>query len=113
MKKYIRKRLDDRHRVRNRRESGIPVAEQAKQGFAVFQHSFHRHVSAVDLNGAGKADLVLTVVAQSGAVILLGNGHGTFQPNVTYTAGRYPFAFATQDVNGDGNVGAPAKRAGC
>jgi len=61
-------------------------------------------IAALDLNGDGKADLILTVVSQSGAVILLGNGDGTFHADVTYTSGRYPFAFATGDVNNDGNI---------
>jgi FG-GAP-like repeat/Abnormal spindle-like microcephaly-assoc'd, ASPM-SPD-2-Hydin len=61
-------------------------------------------IAALDLNADGKQDIVLTVSAQSGAVVLLGNGDGTFQPSVTYTSGRSPFAFAARDVNNDGII---------
>src|SRR5207248_183153 len=34
--------------------------------------------------------------------ILLGNGDGTFQPPVDYTAGTWPLFVAVGDFNGDG-----------
>lgn len=61
------------------------------------------NVVGVDLNNDGKLDLVLSVVSQ-GAAVFLGNGDGTFQPEVDYAIGGYPVAFAVQDLNGDGNL---------
>jgi hypothetical protein len=60
-------------------------------------------VQALDINGDGRTDLVLTDVFQGGALVFLGNGNGTFQPPVTYATGTYAFGLAIQDVNGDGN----------
>jgi len=62
-----------------------------------------------DFNGDGRTDLA---VANSGAVnsgdndvsILLGNGDGTFQNQVTYAVGSYPVALVTGDFNGDGRT---------
>jgi len=61
-------------------------------------------IVALDLNADGKQDLILTDVSEGGALVLLGNGDGTFQPPVNYASGSYPFAFAAKDVNGDGNI---------
>ena len=36
--------------------------------------------------------------------VLLGNGDGTFQPQVTYAVGRAPDAIVTGDFNGDGRT---------
>ena len=36
--------------------------------------------------------------------MLLGNGDGTFQPAVSYTAGFEPFSVAVGDFNGDGKL---------
>jgi hypothetical protein len=60
-------------------------------------------VVALDLNGDGKQDLVLTNPGSGGVVILLGNGDGTFKPLVGYTTGIQPLALVAQDVNGDGH----------
>jgi hypothetical protein len=61
-------------------------------------------IQALDVNGDGKQDLILSDVGEGGALILLGNADGTFQTPLNYTTGRYPFAFVAEDVNGDGNV---------
>jgi hypothetical protein len=56
-----------------------------------------------DVNGDGKADLVVANVNSNDVGVLLGNGDGTFQPAVTYgSGGHLPFAVAVADVNGDG-----------
>ncbi len=54
-----------------------------------------------DFNGDGKLDLAL---ANTGAAVLLGNGDGTFQPALQYTAGTQPLSIATGDFNGDGKL---------
>jgi len=71
-------------------------------------------VTVGDFNGDGKADLAVAnrgpyqTAQQSGGVIgdtisiVLGNGDGTFQPPVSYTAGSTPVALALGDFNGDG-----------
>jgi hypothetical protein len=63
-------------------------------------------VKLADLNGDGNLDLVAVNGAglggTSGASVLLGNGDGTFQPAVTYAAGRFPQDVAVGDFNGDG-----------
>jgi hypothetical protein len=69
-------------------------------------------VAIVDVNGDGKADLVVAnVCSQSscsthGVVsVLLGNGNGTFQTAATYDSGGFQaFSVAVADVNGDGKL---------
>ena len=66
---------------------------------------------AIDVNGDGKLDLVVTnngtpaYISSSdpGSVaVLLGNGDGTFQEPVAYAAGENPQFTLVKDINGDG-----------
>jgi len=59
-------------------------------------------VVAADLNGDGKADLVVNNYYGNSVSVLLGNGNGTFQAQQTFATGREPFKVAVADVNGDG-----------
>jgi len=70
-------------------------------------------VAAGDFNGDGKLDLAvangnncyeLPQPCSSSFSILLGNGDGTFQPAITYSAGSAPVAVAAGDFNHDGKL---------
>jgi hypothetical protein len=60
-----------------------------------------RSVVAADVNGDGKPDLVSCNIGDGTISVLLGNGDGTFQPPVAYSAGEVN-AVAVGDFNGDG-----------
>jgi len=68
----------------------------------------HPYSAAVgDFNGDGKPDLaVANWGSMPGSVsnvsVLLGNGDGTFQAAINYTAGTNPQSVAVADFNGDG-----------
>lgn len=66
-------------------------------------------VAIADLNGDTRPDLVLgtdsscpTACSVGSIGILLGNGDGTFQPEVAHSIGGYAGGVAVGDVNGDG-----------
>src|SRR5262249_13682828 len=55
-----------------------------------------------DFNGDQHPDLA--VVNSSAVAVLLGNGDGTFQRAVNYSAGSFPQPVAIGDFNGDGHA---------
>ena len=59
-------------------------------------------VALADLNGDGKLDLAVANSGNGTASVLLGNGDGTFQTEVSYPVGKSPFSVAVADFNGDG-----------
>ncbi|HVR24090.1 MAG TPA: FG-GAP-like repeat-containing protein [Candidatus Polarisedimenticolia bacterium] len=63
-------------------------------------------VITADFNDDGKLDLAVTnAVASGGTVsILLGNGDGTFQSPIAYTAGADTLGVSAGDFNGDGKL---------
>jgi FG-GAP-like repeat/Abnormal spindle-like microcephaly-assoc'd, ASPM-SPD-2-Hydin/FG-GAP repeat len=66
---------------------------------------FPAAIHAADLNGDGKADLVLltagAVFPTNLVTVMLGNGDGTFQPAVSYPYGREANFVAVGDMNAD------------
>ena len=62
-----------------------------------------RSVALVDLNSDGKLDLVAASYQSNQTVsVFLGDGDGTFQPQVRYSVGSGPYGLTVADVNLDG-----------
>ncbi len=61
---------------------------------------------AGDFNGDGRTDLAFNgeLTYDNTVSVLLGNGDGTFQPQVAYTVGLYPKDIVAGDFNGDGRT---------
>ena len=64
-------------------------------------------VVIADFNGDGKLDLATAIykdTALNNVAILLGNGDGTFQPPMYYSAGKGALCLAAGDLNHDGKT---------
>jgi hypothetical protein len=59
-------------------------------------------VAVADLNGDGSPDIITSNYASNTVSALLGNGNGTFQPQVTFSTDLAPVQTVISDVNGDG-----------
>lgn len=59
---------------------------------------------AADFNGDGKLDLAVPNSFDNTVSIFLGNGDGTFQPQLTFATGTYPVSVIAADFNGDGKT---------
>ena len=61
-------------------------------------------MALADLNGDGELDLAVANVNDGTVSVLMGNGDGTFQNAVTYSAGPGADAVTAADFNGDGKL---------
>jgi hypothetical protein len=64
-------------------------------------------IVAGEFTGDGHLDLAVSDMDPSSAgvaSVLLGNGDGTFQPQVAYTLGQFPMAIVPCDLAGDGHT---------
>jgi hypothetical protein len=59
------------------------------------------NLAVADLNGDGKPDAVLGDRSE-GMAVLLGNGDGTFQPEIIFRAANFQGSVAVADLNGGG-----------
>jgi hypothetical protein len=59
------------------------------------------HVTVGDLNRDGNPDIIAANYGVGTISVLLGEGDGTFEPQVIYTTGSGPAWVATSDLNGD------------
>ena len=59
---------------------------------------------AGDFAGDGHLDLAVANGGSNDVSVLLGNGDGTFQPQVTYAVGNGPDAIVAGDFTGDGHL---------
>ncbi len=96
------------HRKGSSQASNLDFANAVVYGSGLYMQA----VAVADLNGDGKPDLVVAnggcgigsgYCGETSVSILLGNGDGTFQPEVTYDAGGSGVSsVAVADVNRDG-----------
>src|SRR5262249_43699256 len=70
---------------------------------AALEDALLNAVASADFNGDGNADLAAGLVDTTDVAVLLGDGNGTFQPEMRFPAGVNPFAVAAADFNGDGH----------
>ena len=63
-------------------------------------------IAVADFNGDGKLDIAISDNLESteGVDVMLGNGDGTFKPEVTYATANDPRMVAIADFNGDGKL---------
>ena len=59
---------------------------------------------AGDFSGNGRLDLAVANSASNDVSVLMGNGDGTFQNQVTYAAGTGPEAIVAGDFSGNGRL---------
>jgi len=69
--------------------------------FAAYDAAVRCSLALGDLNGDGNLDLVATSFA-GGVSLFLGNGNGSLQAPLNYSAGNNPFSTLVGDFNGDG-----------
>jgi hypothetical protein len=70
-------------------------------------------IVAGDFAGNGRTDLAVTNYYGNTVSVLLANGDGTFQPQVTYSAGpNLPLAIAAGDFSGNGRIDLAVVNAG-
>ncbi len=75
---------------------------QSAVSYGVVSPSAATFVTAADINGDGKCDLISTNPGAETVGVWLGNGDGTFQPPVMYPADFGANAVVITDFNGDG-----------
>ncbi|HUB26249.1 MAG TPA: FG-GAP-like repeat-containing protein [Tepidisphaeraceae bacterium] len=94
--------------------STVAVGGYASLEFSLYTYAVGTEpigLTLADLNGADypgtsipELDIVTTNSHDSDVSVLMNNGDGTFQPQVTYAVGNKPVALTTGDLTGDGHL---------
>ena len=63
-----------------------------------------RSITSADVNGDGKADLIVANTGANNISVLLGRGDGTFAEQVQYATGNGSISVTSADINGDGKA---------
>lgn len=66
--------------------------------------SMPRSLCSGDFNGDGIKDIATANWYSNSISILIGNGDGSFQPNVDYGSGAFPLSVTKSDFNHDGRI---------
>ena len=75
---------------------------RSRPGHLTAVRSFPSSMVAGDFTGNGILDLIIANNGSNNVSVLLGNGDGTFQPQVTYAVGSGPFSMVAGDFTGSG-----------
>ena len=78
------------------------AAPSLVSGVFLPNQGFASSIALADLNGDGKLDIVATDSVNNVVDIFLGNGDGTFGPELSVPTARGPTGVAVGDINGDG-----------
>jgi len=81
-----------------------PSSAAAFSGSSAAAGSTPMSIVAADFRGNGDQDIAIANDLDNTVSILLGNGDGTFQPQVTYGTGLGPEGIAVGDFNRDGKL---------
>jgi len=81
------------------------AAEGSRSRYSIAWGYIPTPLAVGDFNGDGKPDLAVGNVDSMSVSILLGNGDGTFQPQIVFSTSPFePLILSAQDFNGDGKT---------
>ncbi len=81
-----------------------PAQTVANGNFGFVNEGQPQNMAVGDFTGDGRLDLAVLNFSDNTVSVLLGNGDGTFQPQVTYAVGTFPDSIVAGDFSGDGHL---------
>ncbi len=86
--------------LQNNQNSGL----NTKVDYALGTGAQPRGIVAVDFDGDGDLDVVVTNGSADSIVVFTNNGSGVFSKTAQYATGDNPYAVASADIDGDGDM---------